>query len=87
MECNSGAREHCKLSLRLAAVILRLKNKVSTEQNDTRRSDLQTLLDNATTQQNQLDRQWSRVLQKHRSNFGSPCECPLDSVDQTWFPL
>ena len=87
MECNSGAREHCKLNLRLAAVILRLQDKVSSEQNDTRRSDLQTLLDNATTQQNQLDRQWSRVLQKHRSNFGSPCECPLDSVDQTWFPL
>ena len=87
MNCNSGARDHCKLSLRLADVIVKLRNKVSTEQNATRRSDLQTLLDNATTQQNQLDQQWSRVLQKHRSNLGSPCECSLGSVDQTWFPI
>ena len=87
MNCNSGARDHCKLSLRLADIILKLRSKVATEQDDTRRSNLQILLDNATTQQGQLDQQWSRVLQKHRSNLGSPCECPLGSVDPTWFPI
>ena len=87
MACNSGAKEHCKLSLRLAAVIFKLQSQLNSEQDVTNRSELQTLLNNATTQQNQLDRQWSRVLQKHRSNFGDPCVCPLDSVDKNWFPL
>ena len=87
MECKSGAKEHCKLSLRLADVIFKLQNQLNSEQDVNNRAELQTLLNNATSQQNQLDRQWSRVLQKHRSNFGSPCDCPLDSVDKTWFPL
>ena len=87
MECKSGAKEHCKLSLRLADVIFKLQSQLNSEQDVNNRSELQTLLNNATTQQGQLDRQWSRVLLKHRSNFGNPCDCPLDSADKNWFPL
>ena len=87
MECKSGAKEHCRLSLKLADIIYKLQRQLSTEQDVDNRSELQTLLNNATTQLSQLDRQWSRIFEKHRSNYGSPCDCSLDSVDKNWFPL
>ena len=87
MECKSGAKEHCRLSLKLADVIFKLQKQLSSEQDVNNRSELQTLLNNATVQQCQLDRQWSRIFEKHRSNFGNPCDCSLDSVDKNWFPL
>ena len=87
MECKSGAKEHCKLSLKLADIIFKLQRQLSSEQDVNNRSELQTLLNNATVQQGQLDRQFSRVLQKHCSHFVNPCDCPLDSVDKNWFPL
>ena len=87
MACQSDAKEHCKITLKLADTIFDLRKKLATEQNVNLRLEQQTLLDNALAKQAQLDRQWSRVLQKRRSNFGKQCDCNLDSTKATWFPL
>ena len=87
MACQSDAKEHCRITLKLADEIFDLRKKVAAEQNADLRLEQQTLLDNALAKQAQLDRQWSRVLQKRRSNFGKQCNCNLDSDNTTWFPL
>ena len=87
MECKSGAKEHCKLSLKLADVILKLQKRLDSGLAISNRSELQRLLDNAIVQQDQLDRQFARVMKKHCSHFVNPCDCSLESVDKNWFPL
>ena len=87
MECKSGAKEHCRLSLKLADIILKLQKRLDSGQAISNRSELQRLLDNAIVQQDQLDRQFARVMKKHYSHFDNPCDCSLKSVDKNWFPL
>ena len=86
-QCQGDAKEHCKITLKLADEIFDLRKKLATEQDANLRLEQQTLLDNALAKQARLDRQWSRVLQKRRSNFGKQCDCNLDSSTSTWIPL